>query len=160
MIAQIKFIKNTQFELLKQLQSNTAAKWGLMSAQGMVEHLSILYLFAVEKIQRPALHDTETMKERYDIFIKGKQSFSKNIPIKGLEKPLPLKYASIEEAITSLEEMTTAFFAFFEANKDKKTMHPAFGMLNFEDWVQIHFTHTQHHLMQFGLIDEVNNTEA
>jgi hypothetical protein len=32
-------------------------------------------------------------------------------------------------------------------------LHPAFGDLNFTEWVQLHHKHVTHHLKQFGLIE-------
>jgi hypothetical protein len=38
-------------------------------------------------------------------------------------------------------------------NPESEQMHPAFGMLNFEDWVYFHSIHAQYHLDQFGLYE-------
>ncbi|MFI5186978.1 MAG: DUF1569 domain-containing protein [Chitinophagales bacterium] len=43
------------------------------------------------------------------------------------------------------------FFDFFLADPGIKTLHPAFGELNFEEWVQLHHKHVKHHLKQFGI---------
>lgn len=149
------FLKKTQFDLLANLSEATTPQWGIMTAQEMVEHLSTLFLFTLEKVVAPSFYDEATLQKKYKMFIEDKQSFSKNIKIKGLEKPLPLKYKSIEEATEKLKALVTAFFVLFETEKGKRTMHPAFGNLNFEDWLQIHYTHARHHLLQFGLIDAV-----
>ena len=35
---------------------------------------------------------------------------------------------------------------------EKKTLHPVFGELNFEEWVLLHYKHVGHHLKQFGMV--------
>ncbi|TXH28993.1 MAG: DUF1569 domain-containing protein, partial [Cyclobacteriaceae bacterium] len=34
----------------------------------------------------------------------------------------------------------------------KKTTHPVFGALNFDEWILLHYKHVTHHSRQFGLI--------
>jgi len=66
------------------------------------------------------------------------------------EEPLPLRHSTIDEAITDLENQVKNFFTYFNDDPEKKTLHPAFGELNFEEWVQLHHKHVKHHLKQFG----------
>jgi hypothetical protein len=66
------------------------------------------------------------------------------------EEPLPLRYTTMDEAIMDLEKQVNDFFNYFADDPEKKTLHPAFGELNFEEWVQLHHKHVKHHLKQFG----------
>jgi hypothetical protein len=67
------------------------------------------------------------------------------------EEPLPLRSGSMDEALAELEREVSSFFDYFSENQQKKTLHPAFGELNFEEWVQLHHKHVKHHLKQFGV---------
>jgi len=44
------------------------------------------------------------------------------------------------------------FFIFYEKDKGKITVHPVFGELDFEGWIQMHHKHFLHHLKQFDIL--------
>jgi hypothetical protein len=57
----------------------------------------------------------------------------------------------MEESAADLERQVQYFFQYFSGDEEKKTLHPVFGELNFEEWVQLHHKHVKHHLKQFGV---------
>jgi hypothetical protein len=67
------------------------------------------------------------------------------------EEPQPLKKHTKEAAVGKLQEELIYFFEVFEKDPGKKTNHPAFGELNFEENIQIMHKHALHHLRQFGV---------
>ena len=69
------------------------------------------------------------------------------------EQPLPLQYSTMDEALDHLGKSVDDFFDFFKDDPTKTTLHPAFGELNFDEWIQLHHKHVTHHLKQFGLIN-------
>jgi hypothetical protein len=69
------------------------------------------------------------------------------------EEPLPLRYPNMQQAKDDLKISVDDFFEFFKNDPSKTTLHPAFGELNFDEWVQLHHKHVTHHLKQFGLIE-------
>jgi len=152
---QEKFLKETQFELLAQLDKDSTPQWGRMTAQHMVEHLSSLYLFTIEKIKGVTFYEAEKLQRNYNYLIRDQQPFKKNVKIKQLDKLPDLRFESIEVAREKLKGLVEKFYAFYAEDKAKKTMHPACGPLNFEDWEWAHYSHARHHLEQFGL--EMNN---
>lgn len=154
MTAQELFLKNTLFEKLTQLSPNTPPLWGIMTAQHMVEHLSSLFLFTIEKIKDVSFFDEEKLQKNYDYLIRDKQPFRKNVKLPGLEELRPLRFESLEASIASLKSLVEQFYVFFADDKNKKSRHPAIGMLNFEEWEWNHYAHARHHLEQFGLIEE------
>lgn len=154
MVNQEQFLKETLFQRLAELKVDTKPQWGVMSAQHMVEHLSSLFLFTIEKIKGRTFFDEEKLQRNYNYLIRDKQPFSRNVKLPGLEKPQPLRFESLEAAIVVLQGLVAKFYAFFEANPDKKTLHPAIGMLNFEEWEWNHYSHAKHHLVQFKLIEK------
>lgn len=155
MISQEQYLKEILFQKLRTLRSDSQPKWGIMSAQEMVEHLSSLFLFTIEKIKGVSFFDEEKTLRGYNYAIRDKQPFKKEIKIPGLEKPQPLRFKSLEEAIAVLEDLVGKFYAFFADDKNKKTRHPALGLLNFEEWEWNQYSHARHHLTQFGLEEEV-----
>jgi hypothetical protein len=62
-----------------------------------------------------------------------------------------LQYKTFEEAVSKLHEAVEYFENYFKADPAKRTMHPVFGLLNFDEWVLLHYKHVTHHLRQFGI---------
>ncbi|BDS09495.1 DinB family protein [Aureispira anguillae] len=152
---QEQFLKETLFQKLDALSVDANPQWGIMSAQHMVEHLSSLFLFTIEKIKGVSFFDKEKLERNYNYLIRDKQPFRKNIKLPNMEQLQPLRFPSLKAAIKVLNDLVVQFYAFFETDKEKKTMHPAIGMLNFEEWEWNHYAHARHHLVQFGLLEEV-----
>ncbi|MCH2023014.1 MAG: hypothetical protein MK207_11100 [Saprospiraceae bacterium] len=155
MNAQEKFLRITQFDKLNLLSKDSKPDWGIMTSQHMVEHLSSLFLFTIEKVKGVRFFNDEKLKKNYNYLIRDRNPFHKNVKLPGLEDLPELRFDSLEAAIIVLEKYVEAFYAFFEDDKTKKTMHPAMGMLNFQEWEWNHYAHSRHHLFQFALIDAI-----
>ena len=69
------------------------------------------------------------------------------------EEPLSLRYSSYEEAVEKLHKAVEYFETYFKDDPEKKTLHPVFGLLNFDEWVLLHYKHVTHHLKQFNLLN-------
>lgn len=147
------FLKETLFQRLSLLTVDQQPQWGIMSAQHMVEHLSALFLFTIEKVKGVRFFDEEKLQRNYNYLIRDKQPFSRNVKLPSLEKLQPLRFKSLAEAIHILKGLVDQFYAFFATDKEKKTLHPAIGMLNFAEWEWNHYGHAKHHLEQFDLIE-------
>ena len=63
-------------------------------------------------------------------------------------------YPDLNTAIEELKLELGNIEKFFDANPDEKPMNPTFGPLNFEEWKHFHIKHFEHHLRQFGLLEE------
>ena len=150
----INFLKTELPVLLDKLSSTAEPKWGLMSAQHMVEHLSGVIMISNGRFEAPAMYDDEKLSKNYNYIIKDKNRLKRNTKAPILpENPLPLRFASLPEAKEKLLKSLDTFFAFYASNPESKQMHPAFGLLNFEDWAYFHCIHSQYHLDQFGLYE-------
>jgi hypothetical protein len=148
----ISFIKNDLFSLLRNLKGDEKGKWGKMNAQQMVEHVSGFFKVSTEKIHFPLTTSAELLP-RYKEFLMSEKEFRENTKAPVLpEEPLPLQYPTMQEAMDDLQKSVTDFFDFFKTYPGKTTLHPAFGDLNFVEWVQLHHKHVTHHVKQFGLI--------
>lgn len=152
--AKLKFITEEYIPLVKNLQPGAMGKWGKMNGQQMVEHVSLFFLVSTEKL-RFELAVPEEHLPKYREFLYSDKQFRENTkaPTSVLgEETLPIRFASMEEAVDKLKKSVDGFVEFFKNNPDKKTLHPAFGELNFDEWVLLHYKHVTHHLRQFGLM--------
>ncbi len=148
------FLQNEMFGLMQSLSEQSQQLWGKMNAQQMVEHLTDFFNVSVEKIIFPLVTPEEHLP-KYREFLYSNKEFKENTkaPAGVLgEEPLPLRTASLQSAKDQLKETVSYFFEYFKKEPAKKTMHPAFGMLNFDEWVMLHYKHVRHHLRQFGFI--------
>ena len=153
----IQFLSQDSFELLNQLENSSPPKWGVMNAQQMIEHLADFYNVSAEKISCK-LYTSEEHLPAYKAFLLSDKAFRENTkaPVELLgEKPLPVRFSSLSKAKENLKMAVNDFAEYFNKDKERKTLHPVFGFLNFDEWVLLHYKHVQHHLKQFGLINAV-----
>ncbi len=147
----LSFLRFGLFDSLVALDAGSTPTWGLMSAQQMVEHLADFFDVSYEKIIFP-LSVPEEHLPNYREFLYSEKEFRENTkaPSNVLgETPIPERLDSLAEATTNLQQSVGLFIKYFEENPGKTTMHPAFGLLSFEEWVLLHFKHVKHHLKQF-----------
>ena len=148
----LQFITVEYLPLLGTLEADAKGKWGKMSGQQMVEHICDFFKVSTDKIQFPLTTPAEHLP-KYKEFLMSEKQFRENTKAPVLpEEPLPLRHSNIQEALNELENEIDAFIEYFSDNKEKRTLHPAFGDLNFEEWVQLHHKHVTHHLRQFSLM--------
>ena len=150
----LNFITKECIPLFKSLPADAKGKWGKMNAQQMVEHVAAFFYVSTEKIKFDLVTPTEHLP-KYKEFLLSDKEFRENTkaPTNVIgEGPLPLRYATMEEALEKLTASIAYFEFYFKDDADKKTLHPVFGELNYEEWVLLHYKHVTHHLRQFELI--------
>lgn len=146
------FLKNDLVLILRKLKGDEIGKWGKMNAQQMAEHVSAFFKVSTQRIKFP-LTTPEEHLPKYKEFLFSDKEFRENTKAPVLpEEPLPLHYTSMQQALDELTKSKNDFFEFFKDDASKTTLHPAFGELNFDEWVQLHHKHAVHHLKQFGLM--------
>ncbi len=148
------FITKKCLPLFKTLPANAEPKWGKMNSQQMVEHVAAFFLVSTEKIKFDLVTPVEHLP-KYREFLFSEKEFKENTkaPANVIgEEALPLRYATMTEALENLAGTIAYFENYFKADADKKTLHPVFGELNYEEWVLLHYKHVTHHLRQFGLL--------
>ncbi len=153
-IEKLQFITIESIEKLNALTESIKPNWGVMSAQEMIEHLEYVFAISIEKNATKLYTPTEQLPA-YKAFLLSDKEFRVNTkaPIEMVgETPEPLRYTSLDEAKEKLTNTVKDFTAFFENNEATKTLHPAFGMLDYNEWVLMHYKHVLHHLNQFGLV--------
>ena len=150
----LKFITIDCLPLFRSLPADAEGKWGKMNAQQMVEHVTAFFKVSTGKIKFDLVTPVEHLP-KYKEFLLSDKEFRENTKAPaGVigEEPLPLLYANMEEAQEKLTAAITIFENYFKTDPEKKTLHPVFGELNFEEWVLLHYKHVTHHLKQFGLL--------
>jgi oxepin-CoA hydrolase/3-oxo-5,6-dehydrosuberyl-CoA semialdehyde dehydrogenase len=148
------FLKDEFPKLLDQIHPDLEAQWGVMGPQHMVEHLSMVMMISNGRAQASPFYEEEKLQKNYIRIIENKNLLKRNTkaPILPTEAP-PLHFKSMEEAKGKLLKNMALFFDHFDENPEIKYMHPAFGMLNFEEWAYFHAIHSKYHLEQFGLYE-------
>jgi Protein of unknown function (DUF1569) len=147
------FIQHKFIPLLNNLNADTAGKWGKMNAQQMVEHVTDFFNVSAGKIHFDVVTPAEHLP-RYKEFLLSDKEFRENTkaPASVLgEEPLPLRSNNMQEALAGLQQSVDAFVDYF-ADAGKTSSHPVFGVLNFEEWVLLHYKHVMHHGRQFGIV--------
>jgi hypothetical protein len=145
------FLKFELVPLFRKLDGSEKARWGVMSAQGMVEHFVDALKNANGKLILPVVNSGERL-EKLRTFLMTEKPFKENTknPLMS-DIPAPLRKPDINKAIDKLSEELDHFFVVFEANPNLRTMNPVFGELDYEMNVQLICKHALHHLRQFGV---------
>jgi hypothetical protein len=145
------FLRTKFIPLLQRLKTDTPGRWGKMNAQQMIEHFTDVVMVASGKLPMPVVTPPDRLP-KYREFMMSEKPFKENTKSPVLpEEPQPLKKHTKEAAVGKLQEELIYFFEVFEKDPGKKTNHPAFGELNFEENIQIMHKHALHHLRQFGM---------
>jgi hypothetical protein len=150
---QLDFIRTTLFDSLKDASPGIIPNWGKMNCQQMIEHLASFFDVSSGKLHFDLVTPEEDLP-KFKAFLLSDKAFRENTkaPLTVIgEDPLPLTKANLEEAINSLQKSVDGFCTYYEQQGATPTVHPVFGPLNFDEWVQLHFKHVTHHLRQFGL---------
>jgi hypothetical protein len=124
-----------------------------MNVQQMLEHLVAFFNVSTEKIKFELVTPPEHLP-KYKEFLLSDKPFRENTkaPLTVIgDEPLPLIYPGIAEAKAYLLMAVNDFEIYFEHEPGKKTLHPVFGPLDFEEWILLHYKHVTHHLRQFGI---------
>ena len=150
----LQFVTKDCLPLFKNIKGDAIGNWGIMNGQPMVEHVAAFFAVSSGKIKFDLVTPLEHLP-KYREFLLSDKDFRENTkaPTSVIsEEALPLRYATMEEALENLEESIKAFENYFKEEVSKTTLHPVFGELNFEEWVLLHYKHVRHHLRQFGMI--------
>lgn len=148
------FIQHELIKRLKKLPSTAVGKWGKMNGQQMVEHLSLIFSASSDKIKATLATPEEYLPKAKE-FLWSDKEFKENTKAPSTlipDEPQAFKHATMPLALQALQDELDYFFKYFDEHPGIKTMHPAFGELNFEEWIQGHYKHVMHHLKQFELL--------
>lgn len=146
------FIRITFPLLVEKLDPNANANWGKMNVQQMVEHVTGFFMVSTNKIQFPLVTPEEHLPKFKEFLLSDKQ-FRENTAAPVLPpEPMPVREKDLASAIQKMSSAIEDFFTFFKDDASQKTQHPVFGMLNFDEWILLHYKHVSHHARQFSLL--------
>ncbi len=139
-------------ELLTNLSDKAEPKFGLMTAQHMVEHLTYVTKSSLTQNGKPEAEPTDSQQNFRKFMSKG--AVFKHRPSDKTKDDLPkLKYGSLQEAIEQIPVAVDRLYQTFEQDPHYKSYNPMMGEFNFNDHELFHYQHYKYHLYQFGLID-------
>jgi hypothetical protein len=135
---------------LDELTPNTQAKWGAMSAQQMVEHLSDSIKISSGKLKLSLQIPEDSISKMQEILSSDKE-IPKNSEVPFANKDLPMRNEELALAIDEFLLEWIDFEEHFYENPNSTEIHPYYGPLNYEQWLRAHSKHFTHHFKQFGL---------
>ncbi len=145
------FFTQEYIPLLKKLNGNEKGNWGVLSPQGMIEHMTDSIAIAWKRIEHP-MQTPENILEKVRSFALSDKEFkpgTKNSLM--TEEAAPLRNLSIEAAIIELDSEIKSFIEFYKNNPNTIVTNPFFGDLNYQEWLHLLHKHATHHLKQFNL---------
>lgn len=149
----IKFLREEYVPALEMLDANTAGRWGKMNVQQMIEHMSEYIGIANGRIPMEIV-TTEEHLPRMQSFLATEKPFRENTPNALMsDTPPPVKWGTKEEAVAELKREIDRFFSVYDKEPKMVIANPFFGMLGFEQQVQLLHKHATHHLRQFEAIN-------
>ena len=153
MTIQESFFTETIPQLLDQLKPETQPKWGLLNPQAMIEHLVGSWRISNGKAEAPQMTPNDQLHQ-YREFLFSDQPFEANTknPIMPEQEAPELRKPDLVSAKEQLKQEIHDFFAFFRENPHAQPIHPIFGPLDKEGWLQFQDKHMRHHFRQFGLL--------
>ena len=154
MIEKENFLRSRFVSYLQQLHPATPPQWGRLSVQGMIEHFAYDALRNANgklKYEQPVLKPEQVQRMRD--FLASEKPFRENTknPLM-TEEPAPLQHQTVQAGIGALQLELIDFFRAYETDPSKVIVNPFFGVLNFEQNVQLLYKHALHHLRQFGVV--------
>jgi hypothetical protein len=146
------FLKSEFIPLLNQLSDNEVGLWGVLSPQGMIEHMTDAIGNARGRIILE-LQTPTSILPKVKAFALSETPFKENTKnVLMSETPAPLRNYSITDAISELEKEIQLFFDYYKSNPNATHINPFFGEFNYEEWLHLLHKHATHHLKQFNLV--------
>jgi hypothetical protein len=143
---------STFLEVFKNLDATTKPRWGNMSAQRMVEHLTdginMSRGLGEQQLTVPA-EKAEQLKQ----FLYTDKPMAQNIQVPFALPDTALRNADLDDAIDEFTITWVDYEEEQELDPEKLAIHPFYGNLTREEWLKVHAKHFKHHFKQFGLME-------
>jgi oxepin-CoA hydrolase/3-oxo-5,6-dehydrosuberyl-CoA semialdehyde dehydrogenase len=148
------FLRHGVVAALAGLAEASEARWGRMTAQEMVEHLTWAFELSTGKAETECAVPAAELP-RLKGFLYHNRPTQREFMNPALASGLPaLHYGSLAEAKAALGRELKRFLEESPSRPEQLYIHPIFGPIGYEEWHRTHFKHTYHHLQQFGLLEE------
>lgn len=141
-------------ECLSKLKVDTKPKWGIMTAQHMIEHLEYTYKIAAGEIQDFEIATPEKILEKVHASLYNYEKFPKNSQFPQFEKDTldKLKHPDLQTSIEKFKAQREKYLAFFKEHPDARLKNLVFGELNRYESYLLERKHLNHHFEQFNLL--------
>jgi Protein of unknown function (DUF1569) len=140
-------------DLLDKLDADASPLWGKMNPQQMIEHLILIVGYSNGRFNFDQKTDPERLAYRKMRYFEKYVPMTHDIKQPFLpETPHPVMYPDLETAKNFLLQQLERFDDYYAEHPRIEAMHPVLGMLNYNEWVEMHARHFEHHLRQFGVL--------
>jgi oxepin-CoA hydrolase/3-oxo-5,6-dehydrosuberyl-CoA semialdehyde dehydrogenase len=154
------FLREVLPRAIASLESHTPPRWGGMSAQQMIEHLTWAFDLSIGTRQVECPFTEDQCARRKPFLYDNRPSphdFMNPALVAGLP---PLQHPTLPEARAALLSSVRRFLDLPDEGTGERHIHPIFGPLDRDEWSRTHFKHGFHHLSQFGLVARRNEDRA
>jgi len=141
-------------ECLSKLTQDSKPKWGILTAQHMVEHLEFTYRIASGENQDFEVATPEKYIEKAQEMLYNYEPMNHGhaFPLSKKGELEDLKHENLDIAKSSLLEARDQYLTFFKENPEATTKNVVFGTLNKFEGYLLERKHLNHHFKQFGLL--------
>ena len=141
--------------LYKDLTAGHQAKWGLMNAHQMVEHLTLVFIYSTGKFKVSFKGDAAAAKQLWKPFVAAANPWKTVFPSFPGGHPKPPRNETIEASKQALKKAFIRYEHYCKENPEAITPHGFLGNITTAQWLLVHAKHIDHHLSQFGVIEEL-----
>jgi hypothetical protein len=145
------FDKNNNEALIKRihlLDENSKPLWGKMNVSQMLSHCQAPIDLALGNIEIKSNFFLGILGRIFKSKILNAGKFKKN-SVTLTEFSRSDFYEFEQNKIELIKKIST--FAVLGDESIKKTKHPIFGKMSYEEWDKLQYMHLDHHLRQFGV---------
>ncbi len=146
----LEFLQTEFVQILASLPTDSMPTFGKMNLHQMIEHMTYSFRIANGRIVEP-YEQSDELTAKMKLFMMSDKPFKDNTPNQLIsEDPVAPKHKSIQDSLAELQSEINEFVVVFNGNHDLKIRNPFFGELNYDEWIQLLYKHSLHHLRQFG----------
>jgi len=139
--------------LLRSLKADAEPAWGSMNVTQMLDHLRRGVLLSLQGLTTEIVTPQENLP-RLKAFLMSDKPFRKHSDMPEAYHKIKGFKGAIEDQKVELMKTVVEMLTYFDNNPDHTAIHPNFGVLNTEEWLQLHRKHFMHHFTQFGLLED------
>jgi len=140
----------------KEVTPGLPAKWGRMNAQQMIEHLTLIFIYSTGRFGVPFKGDEAVAKKLWQPFKQATNPWGTVFPPSNIAgDPKPVRNETMEGSKKALKKAFAKYQHYSKENPDAITPHALLGNITTAQWILVHLKHIDHHLSQFGVIEEL-----
>ena len=135
---------------LRKLTEQHNPKWGTLSPNGMVEHLTD----SLNMASGMPMQGIEVPEKYWDKMIKilnSEVELPKNVKATFAPENRTIRNKSLTDAVAEFERAWLEYERVFKENENLITNHPNYGPLNKSQWKRLLSKHLTHHFEQFSI---------